>query len=70
MQREQALVGRQEATLEENRPDKQGVVAGEAATSLSLIAELSHPTGESWENGYFWKCFPALGRAGAAEGGH
>lgn len=45
--------------LEENRP-KQGVVARKDATSLSLIAELSSPPGESRENGYFWKCFPSL----------
>lgn len=60
IQREQALVGRQEATLKENRPDKQGVVAREDATSLSLIAELSSLPGESWENGYFWKFSPCL----------
>lgn len=60
IQREQALVGRQEATLKENRPDRQGVVAREDATSLSLIAELSSLPGESWENGYFWKFSPSL----------
>lgn len=60
MEREQALWGKQEATLKENRPDKQGVVAREDATFLSLIAELSSPPGESWENGYFWNCFPSL----------
>lgn len=54
------MVGRQEATLKENRPEEQGVVAREDATSLSLIAELRSTPRESWENGYFWKCFPSL----------
>lgn len=44
----------------ESRPNKQGAVAREDATSLSLIAELSSPPKESRENGYFWKCFPSL----------
>lgn len=60
IQRKQALLGRQEATLKEDRPNKQGVVAREDSTSLSLIAALSSPPTASWENGYFWKCIPSL----------
>lgn len=58
--RQQALTWREEVTLKENRPHPPGAVAREDATSLSLIAELSSPPKESWENRYFWKCFPSL----------
>ena len=47
--REQALVG-SEVIPQENRPNGQHEVSREDATSLSLIAELSSPPGESWEN--------------------
>lgn len=49
IRREQALVG-SEVIPQENRPNRQHEVSREDATSLSLIAELSSPPGESREN--------------------
>ena len=49
IQREQALV-ESEVIPQENRPNRQHEVSREDATSLSLIAELSSPPGESREN--------------------